>query len=331
MNLTHLRAFDALARTGSVTAAARALRVTPAAVSLHVRQLERACGIALVERVRRRSHLNAAGRALQDYSRRIFTLAEEADVAVVLMRDLRAGALRLSATDTPARSWVPRALAAFRARYPGVRVQLYVGNTHHVVERLLSRDDDVAIIAGAASHPHLVAERLADDPLVVIVPPGHPWRGRDAVSLNDLRTQTLIVREPGSSTRQLLEAEFTRKLLRLDVAMELGSHDAIIGAVEHGVGVSILPRSLVERDVERGAVRALRVRGARLRRTVSAVYVAERAGFPLTQRFLEIARSLRVNRRGLTRRRPSMDDARRADDHRPRSRARVATVSRARG
>jgi DNA-binding transcriptional LysR family regulator len=208
------------------------------------------------------------------------------------MRDLRAGALRLGATDTPARSWVPRILSAFRARHPGVRVQLHVGNTRQVMERLLSREDDVAVIAGSPQHPDLVVEHIADDPLVVIVPRRHAWRARPSVSLQDVCGQALILREEGSSTRQLLETEFSRKLLRPNIVMELGSHDAIIGAVEQDVGISILPLSLVRRDVERRAVCALPLRPARLRHAVCLVYHAERAAFPLTRRLIEISREL---------------------------------------
>jgi DNA-binding transcriptional LysR family regulator len=293
MNLTQLRAFDAVARLGSVTRAATSLNVSPAAVSLHVRQLERSCGIALVERVRRQLRLSAAGRALHDYSRRIFSLADEADAAVGLMRDLRAGALRLAATDTPARSWAPVILAAFLRRYPGVRVQVHIGNTRQVVERLAARDDDVAVVAAAIEHSDLVVESIASDPIVVIVPRGHDWRRRETVTLRDLVTQPLVLRELGSSTRRLIEAEFGRRGLQPEIVMELGSHDAIIGAVEHGIGISLLPLSLVRRDARRGTVHTLGVRGVRLRHPISVVYHAQRAAFPLTHRLLEVVHTLR--------------------------------------
>src|SRR6266403_353255 len=96
MNFTHLRTFEAVARTGTVTRAAQLLHVSSSAISLH-------------------------------------------------LRDLKTGTLRLGATDTPARSWVPRVLAAFRHGYPGIRVELYVGNTQHVIARLANRQDDVAV------------------------------------------------------------------------------------------------------------------------------------------------------------------------------------------
>lgn len=301
MNFTHLRAFEAVARTGTVTRAAQLLHVSSSAISLHLRDLERACGLPLFERVRRRLQLTPAGGALQDYARRIFALSAEADTALEQMRDLKAGTLRLGATDTPARSWVPRVLAAFRQGYPGIRVELYVGNTRHVIARVANREDDVAVIAATIQHDQLVVEPVGFDPVVVIVPRQHSWARRATIRLRDLHDQPLIVREPGSSTRRLVEGELESRSIRPEVVMELGSHDAIIGAVEHGVGIALVPASLVRpmsgAAIRQEGLRAIRVRDVQLRHTASVVYHAERESFPLTRRFIEVARRLRTDQR----------------------------------
>jgi DNA-binding transcriptional LysR family regulator len=210
------------------------------------------------------------------------------------MRDLKAGALRLGATDTPARSWMPRILRDFSRLHPGVRVEMFVGNTAHVIERIVNREDDVAVVAAAMQHPDLVVEHVGIDPLVVIVPSHHAWRKRATIPLRALTGQPLIVREAGSSTRQLLEAQFDAYLVRPEIVMELGSHDAIIGAVEHEIGIALVPGSLLlptGSPARRRALHVMRVRDVQLRHTVSVVYHAERTNFPLTQRFLEISRS----------------------------------------
>jgi DNA-binding transcriptional LysR family regulator len=297
MNFTQLRAFHAMARTGSVTRAAALLHVSPAAISVHLRDLQRSYGVPLLEHVRRRAELTAAGRALRDYATRIFALSDEADNALALMRDLKSGALRLGGTDTPARSWVPRILGIFRQAHPVIRVQLYVGNTQSVIQRIVGREDDVAVVAAAIEHAELIVERIGVDPVVVIVPRRHPWRARRSIRLRDLHGQALIVREPGSSTRQLIEAAFTQKLLHPEISMELGSHDAIIGAVAAGIGVSLVPASLVGGPRpgvrHRTDLHVLPVRDGPLRHVVSVVYHRERAAFPLTQAVLNITRTLR--------------------------------------
>lgn len=301
MNFTHLRAFEAVARTGTVTRAAQLLHVSSSAISLHLRDLERACGLALFERVRHRLQLTSAGRALQDYARRIFALSAEADAALEQMRDLKAGTLRLGATDTPARSWVPRVLAQFRYGYPGIRVELYVGNTQHVIARLANREDDVAVVAATIQHAQLVVEPVGFDPVVVVVPPQHSWSRRATIRMRDLHGQPLIVREPGSSTCRLVESQLESQSIRPEVVMELGSHDAIIGAVEHGVGIALVPASLVRplagAATRQGGLRVIDVRDGRLRHTVSVVYHVERDSIPLTRRFIEVARRLRTDLR----------------------------------
>jgi DNA-binding transcriptional LysR family regulator len=282
-----------------VTRAAQQLHVSSSAISLHLRDLERACGLALFERVRRRLQLTPAGGALQDYARRIFALSAEADAVLEQMRDLKAGTLRLGATDTPARSWVPRVLAAFRRAYPGIRVELYVGNTQHVIARLTNREDDVAIVAATIQHAQLVVEPVGFDPVVVIVSRQHSWSRRATIRLRDLHGEPLIVREPGSSTRLLVESQLESQSIRPEVVMELGSHDAIIGAVEHGVGIALVPASLVRplggAPARQGSLRVIRVRDAWLRHTVSIVYHVERDRFPLNRRFIEVARRLRTD------------------------------------
>jgi DNA-binding transcriptional LysR family regulator len=114
-----------------------------------------------------------------------------------------------------------------------------------------------------------------------------------------LHGQPLIVREPGSSTRRLVESQLEPQSIRPEVVMELGSHDAIIGAVEHGAGIALVPASLVRplggAPTGQGGLRVIRVRDARLRHAVSVVYHAERDSFPLTRRFIEVARRLRTD------------------------------------
>jgi len=135
----------------------------------------------------------------------------------------------------------------------------------------------------------------------VIVPRQHSWARRATIRLRELHGQPLIVREPGSSTRLLVESELKSRSIHPEVVMELGSHDAIIGAVEHGVGIALVPASLVRplgsAATRQGGLQVIRVRDIRLRHTVSVVFHAERDSFPLTRRFIEVARRLRTDPR----------------------------------
>ncbi|HEV8441789.1 MAG TPA: LysR family transcriptional regulator [Methylomirabilota bacterium] len=297
LNLGQLRVFEAVTRAGSFAGAARRLGVTPPAVSLQIRQLEEAHGVRLFDRVRRRVRLTAAGQTLEPYAQRIVALAADAERALGETRRFATGRLRVVASGTSAAYYLPPLLTEFRRRYPGLRIHLDVENSQRVRERVLSLEDDVGVLGVETPHPDLVFELLAEDPLVVIVPPGHPWARRRRLSLAELIGQDLILREPGSASRQLVE----RRLLRLGAgrlpAMEIASNEVIKRAVEMGNGVSLMSAAIVRREVEAGHLRALPVRGERLARNIYLVYHRERRESPLIQALLKVARELGRGRR----------------------------------
>jgi DNA-binding transcriptional LysR family regulator len=301
MNLGQLRMFEAVTRTGSFTGAAHRLGVTPPAVSLQIRQLEQAYGVRLFDRVRRRVRLTATGQRLQHYAQRIFALAGEAERALEQTRGFAGSRLRLVASATAAAYYLPPLLTELRRRHPGVGVQLDVGNSQRVRERILNLEGDLGAVGGESSHPDLVFQRLAEDPLVVIVAPGHPWARRARIRLAELGGQELIVREPGSASRQLVERRLSRLGTVVQPSMEIASNEVIKRAVEMGNGVSLLSAAIVRREVEAGHLRAVAVAGERLVRSINLVYHRERRDSPLIHAVLAVARRLR---RGGRRRAP---------------------------
>jgi DNA-binding transcriptional LysR family regulator len=296
LNLGQLKVFEAVTRTGSFSAAAQRLGVTPPAVSLQIRQLERDSGVRLFDRVRRRVRLTPAGQTLERYAQRLFALADDAEQALQATRRFAAGRLRVVASGTSAAYYVPPLFTELRRRYAGIRMHLDVENSQRVRERVLSLEDDVGVLGVESPHADLLFAPLAEDSLVVIVPPDHAWARRRHVSLADLRHEPLILRESGSATRQLLE----RRLLPLGVsvhpAMEIASNEVIKRAVEMGNGVGFMSAAIVRREVEAGHLRALPVRGERLVRTIYLVYHRERAASPLIHAVLAVARARRRSR-----------------------------------
>lgn len=290
LNLHQLRVFEAVARTGSFSRAARELSITQPAVTFQIRQLEEQRGVALFERIRRRPGLTQAGQTLYQYAQRIFALAEEAEQALELARGFKAGRLRLIASLTAAAYYLPPVVAAFKRRYPDIQVQLLVDNSRRVAERILALVDDLGILTGEPQNPDLVLEPFCEDPLVLIVPPQHPWAKRRAVSLRDLGDQPFILREPGSATRALVEGRMAAHGLALQVAMELASNEAIKRAVEMGTGVTLISAAIVRREVEARRLAMLRVREPGLVRRFYFAYHRERRESPLIRAFLEIAR-----------------------------------------
>jgi DNA-binding transcriptional LysR family regulator len=293
VNLNQLRVFEAVGRTGSFSRAADALGVTQPAVTVQIRRLEELCGTALFERVRRRPRLSQAGETLYRYARRIFALTDEAVEALALARDLRGGRLRLVAGRTPAACHLPPLIIAFKRRYPSVEVQLLVDSTDRVIERLLDLKDDVAVLGLMPPQAALVSEPFCDDALVLIVAPGHPWARRRRVSLAELPGESLVQREPGSSSRALVERHLAAHAVTARVAMELGSNETIKRSVEAGAGVAFMSASAVSLEVEAGRLVTVRTVEAPLVRPLFLVHHRDRSASPLVGAFLEVARALR--------------------------------------
>ncbi len=286
--LPHLETFVEAAERRSFTAAARALRVTQAAVSQRVQQLEKAIGVPLFRREAGRVSLTEAGQSLHDFARRILTLHDEARAAVAGTQQTVTGELILGASSIPGDHLLPGVLASFRKRHPKVRVRVEGGDTASVLKMVERGEVHIGLVGGKKDSSHLVFDEFARDRLVVVVRPTHPWRRRRRVSLSELARQPLILREGGSGSRAFMEQAIaaTGKSVELNIAMELGSNEAVKEAVSEGVGVAVLSRLAVQRDVDSGHLHALEISGLMLDRPMYVATDQRRALPPAGLAFL---------------------------------------------
>jgi DNA-binding transcriptional LysR family regulator len=298
MNLHHLRIFHTLATTGSFTGAARRLGISQPAVTIQVRELEQASGARLIERGTRRPGLTDAGRALCAVAAKIFALEDEAEEVLARAGRGITGTLTIAASGTTGGYHLPRLLTAFRRRHPGVRVVLEISNSRRVLDQVLGFEADLGAIGApdgaaapaAADDPRLQAHPFVREPLVVAVPPGHAWAGRRAIGLRELAREPLVLREPGSATRRLLEAHLEAAGLAPRVVMELGSNEAIKHAVEAGVAVAVIGARAIAREVAGGRLRAIRLRPRGLALRFYLVHHKERSHAAVLRAFLALAR-----------------------------------------
>ncbi|MGW7648769.1 LysR family transcriptional regulator, partial [Streptomyces bobili] len=196
----------AVARLGSLGAAARELGITQPAASSRVRSMERQLGVALVDRSPRGSRLTDAGALVTDWARRIVEAAAAFDAGAQALRDRRDSRLRVAASMTIAEYLLPGWLLALRAQRPDTAVSLLAGNSAAVAERLLSGEADLGFVEGLHVPAGLDSTVIAHDRLIVVAAPAHPWaRRRRAVSARQLASTPLILREEGSGTRQVLD------------------------------------------------------------------------------------------------------------------------------
>lgn len=253
-----LRLFLALADTGSVSRAARALHVTQPTASMQLRQMARATGAPLHEPAGRGIRLTESGRELADAARRIFAAWDAFEQGVAARRGLAAGRLRVAVVST-AKYFMPRMVGGFCKLHPKVDVSLEILNRDGVVQRLREGRDDLYIMSMPPSDLKVLAEVILPNPIVVIAAEADPLCRRKSLRLADLGDRRLVLREPGSGTRMAVERHFRRQRHRADVRLELGSNEAIKQTVAAGLGIGILSRHAL--GATHPGLRELDVRG----------------------------------------------------------------------
>jgi DNA-binding transcriptional LysR family regulator len=273
--LPHLETFCAAAERSNFTAAARALRLTQAAVSQRIQTLEQALGVALFRRRGGRVLLTEAGRRLYPYAQRILDLHREARAALTGRKAPVAGELSLAASSVPGEHLLPGLLADFGKKYPDIRVRATVTDSLAVLDQVERGQAHLGLVGRKADNPHLAFRPFAHDELLLVVPADHPWRRRKRVSLKELVRQPLILREAGSGSRWCLELALTsagRSLSDLRTTLELGSNEAVKEAVLGGLGGAFLSTHVVQKELKTGQLHALSVSDLALTREMFVVW-----------------------------------------------------------
>ncbi|MDO0928740.1 LysR family transcriptional regulator [Streptomyces sp. TG1A-8] len=246
LNLERLRTLDALARHGSVSAAADALHVTTSAVSQQLGKLEREVGQRLLAKNGRGVRLTDAGRLLSEHAARILSQVELAQSDLEAHRGRVAGELRLSAFPTAARGLFPAALAALRARHPGLRVRSSELEPEQGIAAVVRGDLDLAVVLDWYNKPMpvpegLVKAALLDDPADVAMPAGHRLADRDEVDLAEFAEDEWITWGQGEFCHEWLMFTLRSKGVEPIVGHRAGETHTQLGLVAAGLGVCIAP------------------------------------------------------------------------------------------
>jgi len=283
INHAQLRAFHAVAEAGGFTRAAAAVNVTQPTLSGQVAALEETYGVRLFERRGRGSELTGLGRSLLEITRRLFNQEAEAEQLLASARGLATGQLRVGA-DAPY-DIVPL-VARFLRRYPGIRLSMSFGNSEEVLEELLARRCDVAVLPDiAAEDARLYAVPLRRDRLVVFVERGHPWTTRRSLPIAELDGQRLVLRETGSRTRALFEQAMAEVGVRPGSVAEIGSREAVREAVAAGLGIGVVFESEYGRDAR---LHRLSLRDVALEAVEYAVCLEDRRPLRAVRAFFEL-------------------------------------------
>jgi DNA-binding transcriptional LysR family regulator len=285
-----LQVFHTVARLLSFTKAAETLHMTQPAVTFQVRQLEEYFNTRLFDRTHNRISLTEAGERVYEYADRIFDLYNDMENSVREMTGEIRGALTIGASTTIAEYMLPALLGDFGTRYPEVTIHLRVSNSEGIVSMVENNTIDLGVVEAPVGNKNLVVEVCRQDQLVAIVPPNHDLAEREAIGIDDLLQYPFICREEGSGTREVIN-EYLSKYCKttLNISMELGSPEAVKGAVEAGMGVSVVSRATIQKELKLDTLRAINLAPA-LERPFSFVHQKQKFRLRAMEELLDFAR-----------------------------------------
>lgn len=288
MTSRHWQIFVSVADCGTMSEAARQLNITQPSISQAIGDIEREYGILLFARVNKRLRLTETGREFLPYAKRILALEKEMDEFLRNAADM--ARIRIGATVTVGTCLMARLAEELSRRVPGIRTEVLVNNTKCIEAELLSGGLDVGLVEGRVTHSDLKVETAISDGLVFICGMDHPLCGRNSVTLEEVAGESLILREKGSGTRAQLEDVLRERGLKADVIWECCNTEAILNAVGHGHGVSVISGRLVSNYTHPRHIWAAEIADTTFDRSFSLVYHKDKFMSHEISTFCEICR-----------------------------------------
>lgn len=260
MSDRRLQVFHAVARLLSFTKAAEVLHMTQPAVTFQIRQLEEQFDTRLFDRAHNRVSLTEAGHVAFEFAESIFEKYSEMENAIREITGNISGSLTLGASTTISEYMLPALLGDFNAKNPEVLLRLRVSNTEGIVSMIENNVIDLGVVEGPVTNKNLLVEVCRKDELVVVVPPEHELAKLDAVSVTEMLKYSFICREEGSGTREVISEHLRKEGVgkhALKACLELGSPEAVKGAIEAGMGISILSGVSISKELKLGTLKAI--------------------------------------------------------------------------
>ena len=282
-----LRAFDAAARLGGMSAAARELGLTQPTVSAHITALEKRYGVELFYRRGRRVELTGFGLSLQELTRRIFSAEYEAKTLLQQAQHQYAGHLHVWAVGpyniTPL-------LKQYRHHWSGVQFTVSIADSRRIVQQILDYQGDLGMPVHYVDHERITCLPYRRQRLVLFAALSHPLAQKSQLTLKQLEGQEFVLREQGSTTRRVFEHALKQADVRIRVSLEMGSREAVREAVAQGLGLGIVADTAYVADPR---LRAIALTGPELYTHAHIICLKERKNARLLAHFLSLADTMK--------------------------------------
>ncbi len=286
MRYVQLRAFHNVAIHGGFSRAAEALSLTQPAISDQVRKLEQEYDVLLFDRHKKRATVTEFGQQLLEITHRLFETEQQAHDLLFESRALRSGTLRIIA-DSP--HHLLHILAPFRQKYPGIFISLKTGNSDEVLARLFSYEADIGVLGEIPEHRELNNVKLGSTAIIAFAAKDFPLTNRKKLSLQEIATQPLVMREKGSKTRHTLEECARSKGIRLQPTIEAEGREAVREIVASGAGIGFV--SSAEFAYDKRLVQ-IEIEDHDLQMDEALICLRERSNGKIISAFMAMARTL---------------------------------------
>jgi DNA-binding transcriptional LysR family regulator len=264
-----LKVFRSVATNLSFTKASQELFISQPAISKHIQELECEFNTRLFDRLGNKIQLTSAGKLLLDHSIRIMKDYQKLDFDMNAMQQQYRGELRIGASTTISQYVMPKILAAFLKTYPQIKVTMTSGNTRDIESALSSNRIDIGMVEGISHQPHLKYVPFMQDELVAIVRKENPLADNEEISVEELRTIPIVLRELGSGTLDVIEKFLHQhgcNISDLNIAMHFGSTEGIKNFVEHSDSLGIVSMRSVDKDLQSGRFSLVEIENMKMER-----------------------------------------------------------------
>lgn len=270
-----LKVFCTVVETKSFSRASEIIRLTQPAVSLQIQALEEIFETKLFDRSGSDITLTKAGEIFYKYAQEINSLYMSADKELDGFVTPFKGIVKIGASSTIGNYVLPAVISGFRRKFPKIDIHLVINNTKNIVDFLNAGKIDIALVEGDIKKQKLAVEKLISDEMVLIMSPLHPLAKRSTVSILEVAKEPFVIREEGSGTRQMIEKFLIRHGIQpqnLKIEFIMGSMESIKGAVEEGLGVTIISKWAVRKESKQRRLKTAKFKEEKFVRDFSILY-----------------------------------------------------------
>ncbi|MDQ8736669.1 LysR family transcriptional regulator [Paenibacillus sp. LHD-38] len=271
MIIEALRVFVTVTEQSHFSRAAELLNLSQPGVSQHIRNLENEVGAKLLHRSPKHVRLTEAGDIMYHKAKQILSLYEEAKQDIQLLQDQVTGSLMIGASFTIGEYVLPKRFAEFAAMYPHVAMQVTIGNTEEIVQSVRSNELDIGLIEGEAHAADLIITPYMRDEMILIAPSSHPLAAARIVDGEMLQNQVWVLRESGSGTRAFSDRFFSDARIVPKRSYVFNSSQSVKESVVSGLGIALLSRWIVRKELESGELLELPLNKGRFERDFSLI------------------------------------------------------------